>query len=206
MAGQDEVASPDERPLELRDPDDGHGDAGRGAAHKRPRKRTRTSTFGTITRGPYERDPWGQWRREGKEVSEEEVAQWYAELADRSLPFTRANLDTLQDKESNEDMARQEVQTAQSEIWKFENPGDKHEGVYTGTKTLDPQYKPLFVVGNKLVKNVAQVEAAFQNIKPGTYVWLEFKGKVAIKGGKTVNTFKIEQDPEYKAPEEKEAF
>lgn len=101
-------------------------------------------------------------------------------------------------------MARQEVQTGQTPIWQFENPGDKHEGVYSGTRTLDPQYKPLFIVGDKLVKPTAQVENAFENIAKGAYVWLEFKGKVSIKGGKTVNTFKIDQDPEYKAP--KEAF
>ena len=103
-------------------------------------------------------------------------------------------------------MARQEVQTGQTPIWQFAAEGDKHEGVYRGTKTLDPQYKPLFLVGEKLVKPTAQVENAFADIKVGSYVWLEFKGKVAIKGGKTVNVFKIEQDPEYKEPAGKEAF
>ena len=102
-------------------------------------------------------------------------------------------------------MARQEVQTAQTPIWQFANAGDKHEGVYSGTRVLDPQYKALFIVGDKLVKPTAQIEAAFATIPVGSYVWLEFKGKVAIKGGKTVNTFKIEADPDYQAPE-KEAF
>src|SRR5690349_7224766 len=94
-------------------------------------------------------------------------------------------------------MARQEVQTAQIPIWQFEKAGDKHEGVYQGTKVLDPQYKPLYIVGDKLVKSTAKTEAAFKNIKMGAYVWIEFQGKVAIKGGKTVNNFKIDQDPEY---------
>lgn len=104
-------------------------------------------------------------------------------------------------------MARQEVQTGQTPIWQFAAKGDTHEGVYRGTKVLDPQYKPLFIVGDKLVKPTSQVESAFENIKVGSYVWLEFTGKVAIKGGKTVNTFKIERDDEYKAPaSEEEAF
>jgi uncharacterized Zn-binding protein involved in type VI secretion len=105
-------------------------------------------------------------------------------------------------------MARQKVETGQSNIWQFEAEGDKHEGVYSGTRTLDPQYKPLFIVGDKLVKPTAQVEQAFENIKVGSYVWLEFQGKKAIKGGKTVNVFDIEQDPDFKAPagDKKEAF
>ena len=102
-------------------------------------------------------------------------------------------------------MARQEVQTGQTPIWQFANEGDKHEGIYSGTRSLDPQYKPLFIVGDKLVKSTAQIERAFATIPVGSYVWLEFKGKVAIKGGKTINTFKIENDPDLKAPE-KEAF
>lgn len=103
-------------------------------------------------------------------------------------------------------MARQEVQTAQIPIWDFKTAGDKHEGVYQGTKVLDPQYKPLFIVGDKLVKSTAQTEAAFKNIKPGAYVWVEFKGKANIKGGKTVNNFKIEQDAEYQPKDDEVPF
>ena len=88
-------------------------------------------------------------------------------------------------------MARQPVNTKQGDIWQFENPGDTHEGVYMGQRTLDPQYKPLFLVGDKLVKPTAQVEKAFEQIEKGAYVWLEFLGKKAIKGGKTVNDFNI---------------
>jgi len=120
------------------------------------------------------------------------------------VPFTRENLQ-LTFKEESEDMARQEVSTAGSTIWQFAAEGDKHEGVYSGIQVLDPQYKPLFKVGDKLVKPTAQIERAFATIPVGSYVWIEFKGKVSIKGGKTMNTFKIENDPDLKAPE-KEAF
>jgi len=124
--------------------------------------------------------------------------------------FDRCKCDTnpFKNEEETEDMARQKVETGQSNIWKFESEGDTHKGVYSGTRTLDPQYKPLFIVGDKLVKPTAQVEQAFENIKIGAYVWLTFQGKKAIKGGKTVNVFDIEQDPDYKAPlgDKKEAF
>ena len=86
---------------------------------------------------------------------------------------------------------RQQAQTNQIPIWKPQM-GDKHEGVYTGQRQLDPQYKALYIVGDKLVPAKKQVETAFANISIGSYVWLEFKGKEAIKGGKTVNNFTIE--------------
>jgi|GEM_PF-5444528 len=87
---------------------------------------------------------------------------------------------------------RQAAKTGGAEIWDFKEVGDKHEGVYKGEKTLDPQYKPLFVIGDKLVKNVKQTADAIEPLPLGAYVWLEFRGKVAIKGGKTVNNFNIE--------------
>lgn len=94
-------------------------------------------------------------------------------------------------------MARERVAQQGQEIWAFANPGDKHEGVYRGTKVLDPQYKELFIVGDKLVKNTKQTADALENLNVGAYVWLEFRGKVAIKGGKTVNNFIIDVDREY---------
>ena len=103
---------------------------------------------------------------------------------------------------------RQAAKTGGAEIWDFKEVGDKHEGVYKGEKTLDPQYKPLFVIGDKLVKNTKQTADAIEPLPLGAYVWLEFRGKVAIKGGKTMNVFKIEADADYKpaAGEQKEAF
>lgn len=86
---------------------------------------------------------------------------------------------------------RQQAQTNQIPIWKPEKVGDKHEGVYTGLRQLDPQYKALYIVGDKLVPAKKQVETAFASIPVGSYIWLEFKGKEAIKGGKTVNNFDI---------------
>ena len=110
------------------------------------------------------------------------------------MPLTAANLNKLQEEE--EQMAeygqRQQASQAGIEIWKFEQVGDKHEGVYRGEKTLDPQYKPLFIVGDKLVKNTKQTSDAIEQLPKGAYVWLEFRGKANIKGGKTVNNFKIE--------------
>lgn len=89
---------------------------------------------------------------------------------------------------------RQAAKTGGAEIWDFKTAGvgAKHEGVYKGTKVLDPQYKELFVIGDKLVANTKQTADAIEALPVGAYVWIEFRGKVAIKGGKTVNNFNIE--------------
>lgn len=91
-------------------------------------------------------------------------------------------------------MARQQAQTDQLKIWKPETKGEKVEGLYTGEQTLDPQYKALYIVGDYLVPKKAKIEAAFKKIPVGSYVWIEFIDKIAIKGGKTVNLFKVEFD------------
>lgn len=152
----------------------------------------------------------GYWRKGAKEVTQEEVDTWYADLAAHSIPLTAANL--IKHWEEEDEMTeygqRQAAATGGAEIWKFEKAGDKHEGVYKGTKSLDPQYKELFVIGDKLVKNTKQTADAIEPLPIGAYVWLEFRGKTNIKGGKTVNNFVIE----YALPEDgekvepKEAF
>ena len=85
----------------------------------------------------------------------------------------------------------QDAPTGQIPIWKFtEEP--THEGQYLGVRQLDPQYKPLYIVGDKLVPAKKQIDDAFTNIPIGSLVRIEFKDKVAIKGGKTVNNFKVQ--------------
>ena len=87
---------------------------------------------------------------------------------------------------------RQQAQTNQLNIWKPEKINDAHEGVFSGMRQLDPQYKALYIVGDKLVPAKKQIEMAFANIPAGSYVWLTFKGKEPIKGGKTLNNFTVE--------------
>src|SRR5689334_13997867 len=118
MERDPEVEDPDGRPLDLLPADDGATD-GKGVARGRqPKPRRRPRALQGLTRGPYERDSWGQWRKEGQEVSDEEVAAYWTDLQSRSVPFTRENLQ-LTFKEESEDMARQEVSTAGSTIWQF---------------------------------------------------------------------------------------
>ena len=85
----------------------------------------------------------------------------------------------------------QDAPTGQIPIWEFTKE-KIHEGVYRGVKQLDPQYKPLYIVGDKLVPAKKQIDDAFTNIPIGSLVRIEFKDKVAIKGGKTVNNFKVQ--------------
>ena len=85
----------------------------------------------------------------------------------------------------------QDAPTGQIPIWKFTEE-TIHEGQYLGVRQLDPQYKPLYIVGDKLVPAKSQIDKAFANIPIGSQVRLEFLGKESIKGGKTVNNFKVQ--------------
>ena len=85
----------------------------------------------------------------------------------------------------------QDAPTGQIPIWKFTEER-VHEGIYLGVRQLDPQYKPLYIVGDKLVPAKSQIDKGFANIPVGSLVRLEFLGKESIKGGKTVNNFKVQ--------------
>lgn len=79
-------------------------------------------------------------------------------------------------------------------IKKFTTVGESVEGIYRGKRQGKPGYPPLLIIGDVAIPTKKQLEDYFQDMPIGALVRVTFKGKVDIKGGKTMNTFEVEVD------------
>jgi hypothetical protein len=80
-------------------------------------------------------------------------------------------------------------------IKKFTTVGEAVEGVYHGKSQGKAGYPPLYLVGDVALPEKAQLKKDFAEITVGTYVKVQFQGKVAIEGGKTKNLFHVFKKP-----------
>ena len=86
------------------------------------------------------------------------------------------------------------------------NVGDKLEGVYENKDEFEGNFGPTvkYVIaapdGKKYgVYGSASLNRQFSKIPTGSYVWIEFTGETTSQSGRTVKTYNVEYDDEYKA-------
>jgi hypothetical protein len=98
-------------------------------------------------------------------------------------------------------MAYQVVaKTVESEKFKFEKAGQVLEGYLVGTEIINfddkdvPKYTIQTTDGNKGILASYQLKEGLEKLPMNTKVRITFNGKVKLKGGKTMNDFKIESD------------
>lgn len=83
--------------------------------------------------------------------------------------------------------------------------GSKLEGVYETKEEFDGdlghtiKYVVVAADGTKYgVYGTASLNRQFAVIPTGSYVWIEYTGEVVSKNGRTVKTFNVDYDDEYK--------
>lgn len=86
----------------------------------------------------------------------------------------------------------QEAQTGQMEMWDHGGvPGTTHEGVYTGERTLDPQYPPVYIIGDKLVRANDQIKKVVSALPIGSLVRIVYQSTEKRGGGKKLHHYAI---------------
>ena len=99
---------------------------------------------------------------------------------------------------------RQTAQYTKTETWNKDlNPGDKIEGYYTKKEVFEGKFgesiKYVITFDGQAwgVYGSASLNRQFKNIPEGSYVWIEYKGEVQSKNGRTVKEYTVEYDTEY---------
>ena len=101
---------------------------------------------------------------------------------------------------------RQSAQFTKTQTWNKDlNAGDKIEGYYVkkevfeGKFGLSIKYVIRFDDEEWGVYGSASLNRQFKNIPEGAYVWIEYKGEVQSKNGRTVKEYTVDFDTEYTA-------
>ena len=101
---------------------------------------------------------------------------------------------------------RQSAQYTKTQTWNKDlNPGDKLQGFYTKKETFEGKFgeSTKYVINfdgdDWGVYGSASLDRQFKNIPEGAYVWIEYKGEVQSKNGRTVKEYVVDFDPEYQA-------
>lgn len=85
------------------------------------------------------------------------------------------------------------------------NIGDKLEGVYTKKEEFEGDFghTTKYVINSNGtlygVYGSASLNRQFEQIKEGSYVWLEYTGETTSKNGRIVKTYTVDYDDEYTA-------
>ena len=92
--------------------------------------------------------------------------------------------------------------STKSTIWNTKDlqPGATLEGVYTNSEVFEGKFGDTnkYVVINDTdtwaVFGSASLDRQFNKIKPGSYVWIEYKGLETSKNGRQVKVYSVDYD------------